>query len=265
MSASIRDTAPAFQLDQVFKAFGAQRVLAGADLVVPRGSICAVVGRSGSGKTVLLKLLLRLLRPDAGHVRVEGLDLATLDEHGLRTLREGMGVLFQGDALFDSVDVFDNVAFPLREVAHLKSAAVEPLVLRALERVGLKGAEHELPGSLSGGMRKRVAFARATVREPRLLLLDDPTAGLDPLNTVQVAAAIRTASHSLDASVLMVTHDIATAFGVADEIALLDEGRIERHGPPAQMLASNDPRLNQFFHAYRDRLREAGTSTEELR
>jgi phospholipid/cholesterol/gamma-HCH transport system ATP-binding protein len=126
-------------------------------------------------------------------------------------------------------------------------------------------AAHELPGALSGGMRKRVAFARATVREPRLLLLDDPTAGLDPINTRQVADSIRSATRGLKASALMVTHDIATAFRVADQVALLDGGKIIEHGAPAQLLGSNDPRLTRFFHAYRDRLRQGDDPNQELR
>lgn len=244
----------AFELRGVFKAFGAQPVLAGVDLVVPQGEVVAVVGGSGSGKTVLLKLLIGLLKADRGAVLVEGKELSALDERGLMGLREHLGVLFQEDALFDSLDVFDNVAFPLREVGHLKGHEVESRVKRSLERVGLSGCEHLLPGELSGGMRKRVGFARATVMEPRLLALDSPTQGLDPITTAQVAKALRAGTKGLDASAVVVTHDIATAFGIADHLALLDEGRIAAFGVPQVLLKSSDPRLARFFHTYRDRL-----------
>lgn len=250
----------AFELAGVTKAFGSQVVLDGVDLKVAQGSVCAVLGRSGSGKTVLLKLLTRLLRPDSGVVYVEGHDLSQLTEQELFALREHTGVLFQGDALFDSLEVFDNVAFPLREVGHLGRDELGPRVTRALQRVGLSRIEHELPGALSGGMRKRVAFARATVLEPRLLLLDDPTAGLDPLSTRQVAAVIREATRNLKASAVIVTHDIATAVGVADHLALLDEGRIIVEGPPQRLVSSTDPKVARFFHAYRDRLEESAAT-----
>ena len=245
---------PPLQLLSLTKAFGAQRVLDGFTLEVRPGEICALVGESGCGKTVALKLAAGLLRPDGGQVVIDGVDLASLDEQGLRHVHEQMGLLFQGGALFDSVDVAANVAFPLKEIAHLRAADAERKVAATLDSVGLETALHLKVSELSGGMRKRVAFARAIVLEPRLLLLDEPTAGLDPLTTAVIARVIARASRELKATVLLVTHDLATAFAIADRVALMSGGRVAALDTPDALLHSHDPLVTRFTHALRERL-----------
>ncbi|MBX7096872.1 MAG: ATP-binding cassette domain-containing protein [Myxococcaceae bacterium] len=245
---------PTLELREVSKAFGAQRVLDGFSLEVRPGELCALVGESGCGKTVALKLAAGLLRPDRGEVRFDGVDLATLDERGLRHVHEQMGLLYQGGALFDSIDVAANVAFPLQEIAHLRGEEAERKVTATLRRVGLESAAHLKVSELSGGMRKRVAFARAIVLEPRLLLLDEPTAGLDPLTTAVIARVIASASRELKATVLLVTHDLATAFAIADRVALMSEGRVAALDTPDALLHSSDALVTRFTHALRERL-----------
>jgi phospholipid/cholesterol/gamma-HCH transport system ATP-binding protein len=239
---------PMIELHDVHKAFGAQEVLRGVDLVVPEGTTCVLMGVSGSGKTVLMKHLDGLLQPDRGTVRVDGEDLSTLDVDGLDRVRRKLGILFQGGALFDSLTVFDNVAFPLRERAHLKEPEVRERVQRALELVGLTDAAQQFPGELSGGMLKRAAFARAVVLEPTVLLYDDPTAGLDPLKTQSVVEVIRTGTRQLHATSLVITPDVATAFDVGDSLALLHEGRIVEQSPPDVFRQSAHPAVRAFLH-----------------
>lgn len=239
---------PRIELVGVYKAFGPQEVLRGVDLVVPEGTTCVLMGVSGSGKTVLMKHVDGLLRPDRGTVRVDGEDLSTLDFLGLDRVRRKLGILFQGGALFDSLTVFDNVAFPLRERAHLPEAEVGERVRRALALVGLEEAEQQFPGELSGGMLKRAAFARAVVLEPSILLYDDPTAGLDPLKTQSVVEVIVTGKQRLHATSLVITPDVATAFQVGDSLALLHEGRIIEQAPPDVFRESRHPAVRAFLH-----------------
>ncbi|WP_434388636.1 ABC transporter ATP-binding protein [Melittangium boletus] len=237
----------AIEVRDLHKSFGDQRALRGVDLVVAEGTTCVLVGISGSGKSVLMKHIMGLLKPDRGSVRVQGKDLAQMDEAGLNTMRRDQGILFQANALFDSLTVFDNVAFPLRERTKMSEAEIQETVNATLGKVGLSHAATRFPGELSGGMQKRVGFARATILQPRILLYDDPTAGLDPLTTAAVNEIILTSKQQLGATSLVITPDVATAFGMADHLALMDEGRVVEYGPPETFRESQHPAVKAFL------------------
>lgn len=246
-------TVPAIELEEVFKSFGGQPVLCGVNLRVAPGTTYALLGRSGAGKTVLLKHAAGLLHPDRGHVRVDGEDLAELSQVGLQRVWRKIGIVFQGGALFDSVTVFDNVAFPLRERTHLGSAEIARQVRRSFHLLDLDGVEAEYPANLSGGMRKRVALARAIVLEPRILLYDDPTAGLDPILSSHVAEALVELRRKLGVTSLVITHDVPVAFQVADLVGLLHQGRIVAEGRPADFRLSQHPAVVAFLHSWLER------------
>jgi phospholipid/cholesterol/gamma-HCH transport system ATP-binding protein len=239
---------PMIELLGVHKAFGEQEVLRGVELVVPEGSTCVLLGVSGSGKTVLMKHIDGLLTPDQGTVRVDGEDLSLLSRHGLEQVRRKLGILFQAGALFDSLTVFDNVAFPLRERAHLREEEVAEKVRHTLALVGLQDTEDLYPAELSGGMQKRVAFSRAVVLQPKVLLYDDPTAGLDPLTTESVIDVIVTGRQRVGATSFIVTPDVSLAFHVADRLEMLHEGRIVEYSPPDEFRRSQHPAVQAFLH-----------------
>ena len=231
------------------KSFREKAVLRGVSLVVYGGETLVLLGGSGSGKSVLLKHLNGLLRADAGSVEVDGVRLDTLDEEGLVPLRRRVSMLFQGGALFDSLTVGDNVAFPLREHRMLPEAAIPARVAEALTMVGLEGSERLMPAELSGGMRKRAALARALVLEPKILLYDEPTTGLDPVVAAKINHLIRDLQRRLGLTSVVVTHDLGSAFYVADRLAFLYDGRIRFTGTPAEARASADPPLHEFLTA----------------
>jgi phospholipid/cholesterol/gamma-HCH transport system ATP-binding protein len=241
------------ELLDVHKAFGDQEVLRGVELVVPEGSTCVLMGVSGSGKTVLMKHIDGLLKPDKGTVRVDGEDLSQLSGPRLEQVRRKLGILFQAGALFDSLSVFDNVAFPLRERAHLPEGEVAEKVRHTLTLVGLQDAERLFPAELSGGMQKRVAFARAVVLQPKVLLYDDPTAGLDPLTSESVVDVIDTGRRRVGATSFIVTPDVALAFHVGDRLAMLHEGRIVESSPPEEFRRSQHPAVQAFLHDWLQR------------
>jgi phospholipid/cholesterol/gamma-HCH transport system ATP-binding protein len=230
------------------KAFGGHEVLRGVNLEVAEGTTCVLMGVSGSGKTVLMKHLVGLLHPDRGSVHMDGQDVSQLDEAGLDALRRKQGILFQANALFDSFTVFDNVAFPLRERTRMKEPEIREAVNKALAVVGLTHASHKYPGELSGGMQKRVGFARAAILQPKILLYDDPTAGLDPLTTASVNEVIFTGKQQLGATSLVISPDVASAFRVGDSIALMHEGRIVESGPPEVFRRSEHPAVKAFLN-----------------
>jgi phospholipid/cholesterol/gamma-HCH transport system ATP-binding protein len=239
----------AIELQNVHKAFGDNHVLRGVSFAVEPGEVFVLLGRSGSGKTVILKLIEGLLQPDEGVVMLEGHDLSTATGKELRALRGLLGIQFQSGALFDSMSVFDNVAFPLRERRLLPDAsAIETRVRETLEQVGLWDARAQLPGALSGGMRTRLAFARAYAVRPKILLCDDPTAGLDPLLTEAVDQALRVGKEALDATIVLVTHDLPTAFSLGDRLALLHEGTLVDSAAPETFRASRHPAVQAFLH-----------------
>lgn len=240
----------AVRIEHVWKAFDGLPVLRDLELAVPRGSTVTVMGGSGSGKTVLLRLIAGLIKPDRGRIHVLGVDTTPLREEALLPLRRRMGVVFQGAALFDSLTVYENVAYPLREHAHLPEAEVAVRVHRLLDRVGLRAGDVEakLPAELSGGMRKRVGIARALVLAPELVLYDEPTAGLDPTNARLITELIEgLRAEGASESAVIVTHDFEFARGVSDQVAILIDGRIVQVAPPDAIRHSTEPAVQAFL------------------
>lgn len=235
-------------ITDVWKSFGAQQVLRGVSLTIPKGEFLALAGLSGSGKSILMKHVAGLLSPDRGSVRVDGADLAKLSRDQLEKLRRRIGYLFQSGALFDSMTVFDNVAFPLREKTRLDEASIRQRVLAELEQVGLTGAEKKYPAQLSGGMIKRVALARTLVQDPEIILFDEPTTGLDPVVSNSILQLFDTVHKRLNLTGIVVSHDIPEIFGVVQKVALLYEGKIRAVAPPDAIMASSDPVVHQFMH-----------------
>jgi phospholipid/cholesterol/gamma-HCH transport system ATP-binding protein len=231
----------------LFKRFGEQAVLRGLDLDIATGEIMVVIGRSGGGKSVLLKHLIGLLRPDAGAVIVDGTDITRLRGGDLDRVRERYGVVFQGGALFDSMSVSDNVAFPLREKSRLGAAEIRGRVDEKLQQVGLTGMGHKDPAEISGGMRKRVAIARALVTEPEIVFFDEPTTGLDPILVNTIHHLILELHRKFRFTAIMVSHEIPEIFEIADRVAMLHEGAIVEVGPPDAVRASTNPVVQQFI------------------
>ena len=229
------------------KSFGRQAVLNGVDLEVPDGSITIIIGRSGGGKSVFLKHLIGLLRPDSGSIEVGGVDLARLRGRALDEVRRRYGVVFQSGALFDSMSCRDNVAFPLREKLRLSRADIAARVERALDQVGLAGVGDKYPEEVSGGMRKRVAIARALVTEPEIVFFDEPTTGLDPVLVNTIHRLILELHRRLHFTAVMVSHEIPEIFEIADRVGMLHEGRIVELGPPADIQGSSNPIVQQFI------------------
>ena len=235
------------KVERLVKAFGRQQVLRGLDLDVATGSITVVIGRSGGGKSVLLRHLIGLLRPDAGRVLVDGADVTRLHGRALDEVRRRYGVVFQGGALFDSMTCAGNVAFPLREKLRLRAAEVATRVEAALTQVGLEGMGSKYPAEVSGGMRKRVAIARALVTEPEIVFFDEPTTGLDPILVNTIHHLVLNLHRKLRFTAVMVSHEIPEIFEIADAVAMLHEGRIVEVGPPAVIQASPNRVVRQFI------------------
>jgi phospholipid/cholesterol/gamma-HCH transport system ATP-binding protein len=235
------------RVKELRKSFGGQHVLNGVDLDVPDGSITIIIGRSGGGKSVFLKHLIGLLRPDSGRIEVGGVDLARLRGRPLDEIRKRYGVVFQSGALFDSMSCRDNVAFPLREKLRLPPPEVAGRVERALEQVGLAGVGDKYPEEVSGGMRKRVAIARALVTEPEIVFFDEPTTGLDPVLVNTIHRLILELHRRLRFTAVMVSHEIPEIFEIADRVGMLHEGRIVELGPPAAIQGSSNPIVQQFI------------------
>jgi phospholipid/cholesterol/gamma-HCH transport system ATP-binding protein len=232
------------------KSFGALSVLQGIDLEVARGENLVVLGRSGGGKSVLIKLVSGLLRPDAGSVTVLGERVDQLDGDGLQALRRKMGFLFQGSALYDSMDVRHNLAFPLvRNVRDLSSAEVAQRVDEALDEVGLRDAGSRMPSALSGGQRKRIGIARTLIMRPEIMLYDEPTAGLDPITSAEINELIRDVRTRYHTTSIIITHDLACAKTTGDRIVLLHEGRLAAEGTFDEVFASRIESV-RGFHDY---------------
>jgi phospholipid/cholesterol/gamma-HCH transport system ATP-binding protein len=234
------------------KSFGRQPVLNGVDLDVPAGSITIIIGRSGGGKSVFLKHLIGLLRPDSGSIEVGGVDLARLRGRALDEVRRRYGVVFQSGALFDSMSCRDNVAFPLREKLRLSPADIASRVAGALDQVGLAGIGDKFPEEVSGGMRKRVAIARALVTEPEIVFFDEPTTGLDPVLVNTIHRLILELHRRLRFTAVVVSHEIPEIFEIADRVGMLHEGRIVELGPPAAIQGSTNPIVEQFIRGEPD-------------
>ena len=232
--------------------YGDRVVLRDVDLVVPRGSVVALMGTSGGGKTTVLRLIARQIRPMEGRVLFDGVDLATLDRDGLYAARRRMGMLFQFGALFTDLSVFDNVAFPLREHAPISESMIRDLVLMKLNAVGLRGARDLMPSQISGGMARRVALARAIALDPELMLYDEPFAGLDPISMGVAARLIKELNQALGITSIVVSHDVEETFLIADHVVFITNNGIVAQGSSADMQASNDPLVRQFVDAEAD-------------
>jgi len=233
--------------DEVYKAFDTKEVLRGLTLLIRKGEVLVILGGSGTGKTVILKHIVGLVPPDTGRVFVNGEDITELDENALLPVRRKVGFLFQGGALFDSMSVFDNVAFPLREHTTMDESEIAGKVQEKLKLVGLENIDWMMPDKLSGGMRKRVALARAIILEPEALLYDEPTTGLDPITTKWVSKLMRSVHENLGITSIIVTHNIQSAMTVADRIAFLYRGRIKFVGTPDEIRATDDPIIEEFL------------------
>ncbi len=228
------------QVRDLCKSFDGVSVLEGVSLQVSRGCFAALVGRSGHGKSVLLRHMAGLLRPDRGQVLIDGQDLAALNTPALRRLRRRFGFVFQGGALFDSLSVYDNVAFPLRECLRLPEGSVRERVAAALGQVGLTGSEGKLPAQISGGMAKRAALARALVLEPEILFFDEPTTGLDPITAQSILDLISRCHRNLRFTGVIVSHQIPAVFDIVQQVAVLHRGRILFDGTPEALRRSQD-------------------------
>ncbi len=222
-------------------------ILDGVDLKLPKGSLVALMGGSGSGKTTILRLLGGQIRPQSGSVQVGGLEVPTLGHSELFALRRRMGMLFQFGALFTDMSVFDNVAFPLREHTRLAEASIRDLVLLKLNAVGLRGAAALMPSEISGGMARRVALARAIALDPELIMYDEPFAGLDPISLGVTANLIRRLNAALGATSIIVTHDVEESLSIVDYVYFLAEGKIVAQGTPDEIRASDLPYVRQFI------------------
>jgi phospholipid/cholesterol/gamma-HCH transport system ATP-binding protein len=244
------------QVDALSKSFGRQPVLRGVSLEVPTGSITVIIGRSGGGKSVLLKHLIGLLRPDGGRILVDGVEITSLRGRALDEVRRRYGVVFQGGALFDSLSCQENVAFPLREKLRLPTAEIGKRVEAALAQVGLEGMGAKFPAEISGGMRKRVAIARALVTEPEIVFFDEPTTGLDPVLVNTIHHLILDLHRRFRFTAVVVSHEIPEIFEIADTVAMLHDGRIAEVGPPASIQASSSRVVRQFIRGEPDNSEE---------
>ena len=239
--------AAAIEVDDVYKAFNGFKVLNGLTVDFVEGAITTVLGPSGTGKSVLLKHIIALLYPDAGEIRVFGQSVTKMNDDELFAMREGFGVLFQDGALFGSMNIYDNVAFPLRKHTKLPEDKIRSIVMQRLQQVGLEDATRKMPNEISGGMRKRAGFARALVLNPKIVLFDEPDSGLDPVRTSLLCDLILDVHKEHGGTYLLVTHNIPTAQKVSDYIGLLWQGRLAHYGPTEEAFSSADPFVRQFL------------------
>jgi phospholipid/cholesterol/gamma-HCH transport system ATP-binding protein len=241
----------AIRIVDLHKSFGPQKVLNGINLEIEKGRITVIIGKSGGGKSVLLKHLIGLMKPDSGEIWVHDTEITKLKEKELNEVRKRFGMLFQEAALFDSMNVFDNVAFPLREHRRPPAREVERVVEDRLRQVGLLGFAEKMPGELSGGMKKRVGLARALILDPEIVLFDEPTSGLDPIMSLTVEEMIKDTQSHLKKTYVVISHDILGMFRVADKVAMLYDGRIVEYGTPVDIKRSHNEVTKEFLKATR--------------
>ena len=235
------------EVQELHKRLGTQDVLCGIDLTIQRGHTCVILGRSGCGKSVLLKHLIGLMQPTKGSVLIDGENISGLPERALLKVRRKVGMLFQSGALFDSMTVEQNLSFPLHEQGIRDEKVVDERVKEALDMVDLLGAEKKMPGKLSGGMRKRVGLARTIVGRPECILYDEPTTGLDPITSDSINHLIRRLQRRLNVTSVVVTHDMKTAFHCADHVVMLHEGKVYFTGKIDELQASTDSVITDFI------------------
>jgi len=240
---------PAIHLVNVEKAFGQQAVLKGVNLQILRGKVTTVIGPSGGGKSVLLKHMIGLIQPDRGQVLVDGVDITRLGGEALNRVRKQFAMLFQSAALFDSMTVFDNVAFPLREKTTLTELEIQRNVMDMLEAVDLRDMGRKFPAELSGGMKKRTGLARALVMNPNIILFDEPTTGLDPLLATEIHRLIARSQQRFGFTAVVVSHDIPEVFGISDHVAMLWDGVIEEMGPTDEFQRTTNVVVRRFLDA----------------
>jgi phospholipid/cholesterol/gamma-HCH transport system ATP-binding protein len=238
---------PIIDLHNVHIAFESPEVLRGIDLSVMKGEILTIMGGSGSGKSVLLRLIAGLIKPDRGEIRIDGTDIVPLNEDAMLGFRQRMGVVFQQAALFDSMSVADNIAFPLREHAMLDEAATQQRVAELLDVVGLPGIQEQFPAELSGGMRKRVGIARALAMKPAIVLYDEPTSGLDPSNAKLISQLILQVAETFGTTSIVVSHDLYWSLKISTRVALIYDGKITAVGTPAEFQSSPIPEVQAFL------------------
>jgi len=242
-----KETPKAIEVRGLRHRFDHQQVLDGVELTVPTGTITTIVGPSGCGKTVFLKHLNLLLRPDTGSIVIDGVDVTQVGARALDEVREKFGMLFQAGALFDSMSVYDNVSFPLVEKTRLTPEEINERVHRALAAVGLEGMGHKFPSEISGGMQKRAALARALVTQPKILMLDEPTTGLDPTRTGSIHQLIRKTQQDFGLTAVVVSHDVPEVFSISDRIAFMHRGKMQLVGTVDEVMASSDEDFKRFL------------------
>jgi phospholipid/cholesterol/gamma-HCH transport system ATP-binding protein len=235
------------KLLNIHKSFGKQKVLKGLNLEIEDGQTTVIIGKSGGGKSVLLKHIIGLLMPDSGQVLVDDVDITKLNDKGLNEIRKKFGMLFQEAALFDSMTVGENVAFPSREHTKLNDGEIREIVAGRLSAVGLKGIEEKMPSELSGGMKKRVGLARAIALQPQIVLFDEPTTGLDPVMTEAINQLIMETQSNFHLTCIVISHDLGSIFKIGHKIAMLYEGEIIEYGTPEEIKSSRDPVTVQFL------------------
>ena len=250
MTEPVKKTEPAVKISirDLYKSFGSKVVLDGVSVDIAPAESLVIIGGSGTGKSVLLKHIIGLLRPDSGTVEVDGVTVGTLGNREITEFRRKFGMAFQEGALFDSMTVWQNVAFPLQRLKKLSHGELNDRVEECLQMVRLEGVSEKLPSQLSGGMRRRVGFARAVAHQPEILLFDEPTTGLDPVTTALIGEVILDLSNRLKTTTITITHDMESAFLIGDRIAMLNRGKIIAEAPPEEFKRLEDPRVQQFIH-----------------
>jgi phospholipid/cholesterol/gamma-HCH transport system ATP-binding protein len=239
----------AISVKDVHKSFGDHEVLKGINLEIERGRTTVIIGKSGGGKSVLMKHLIGLLKPDRGEIWVDGSEITHMKDTELNVVRRRFGMLFQEAALFDSLDVGENVAFPLREHTKLPDREIRRIVSEKLGQVGLSGVEEKMPSELSGGMKKRVGLARALALDPEIVLFDEPTSALDPIISLTIGELIKETQTKLQKTYVVISHDILGMFRFADKVAMLDNGTVAAFGTPSEIKKSNETVVKEFLRA----------------